>query len=173
MAFPIRQSVPPSFRVRLRGIVADNPVRFAPNRCLAGCITNTPSRLPALDRVFCGPQRSCFETNRCVAGRVGVKRLARRIESPRPGDSGSGRPNLRLLLRRSPADPIISRRGRATRPEDKPVAQVRSNVRFSVREHPGLASSILRVRADRDAVCVRTIDGDPFQVRRTELPGAR
>jgi hypothetical protein len=54
-----------------------------------------------------------------------------------------------------------------------PVTQVRSNVRFSVREHPGLASSILRVRADPDAVCVRTIDGDPFQIRRTELPGAR
>src|SRR5450759_3336240 len=51
-AFPIRQSVPASFRVRLRGIVAENPMRFVPNRCLAGCITNTPSQLPAFDRVF-------------------------------------------------------------------------------------------------------------------------
>jgi hypothetical protein len=50
--FPIRRSVPSPSLVRLRGIVAENPMRFVPNRCLAACITNTPSRLPALDRVF-------------------------------------------------------------------------------------------------------------------------
>src|SRR5665213_439138 len=51
-AFLIRPSVPSSSRDRLRGIVAENPMRSVPNQSLAACITNTPSQLPALDRFF-------------------------------------------------------------------------------------------------------------------------